>query len=80
MPQEIWEEVDVDYLTSDTVRSRGEGGFRSPPYYSYFMAMICRQYKFVSKHEYKVQSTFTISYNAWLLIFYKKLFVVEVPK
>ena len=37
MPQEIWEEVDVDYLTSDTVHSRGEGGFRSPPYYSYFM-------------------------------------------
>ena len=37
MPREIWEEVDVDYLTSDTVRSRGEGGFRSPPYYYYFM-------------------------------------------
>ena len=37
MPREIWEEVDVDYLTSDTVRSRGEGGSRSPPYYFYFM-------------------------------------------
>ena len=37
MPHETWEEVDVDYSTSDTVRSRGEGGFRSPPYYSYFI-------------------------------------------
>ena len=37
MPLATWEQVDVDYSTSDTVRSRGEGGFRSPPYYSYFM-------------------------------------------
>ena len=36
MPQEIWEEGDVDYLASDIVCSRGEGGSRSP-YYSYFM-------------------------------------------
>ena len=40
MPLATWEQVDVDYSTSDTVRSRGEGGFRSPPYYSYFMTAL----------------------------------------
>ena len=48
MPQKIWEEVDVDYSTSDTVRSRGEGGFRSPPYYSYFMTLMQNQYNDIS--------------------------------
>ena len=33
MPPAIWEEIDVDYSASNTVHSRGEGGFISPPYY-----------------------------------------------
>ena len=31
MPLATWEQVDVDYSTSDTVRSRGEGVFRASP-------------------------------------------------
>ena len=38
MPLATWEQVDVDYSTSDTVCSRGEGGSRSPPYCFYFMS------------------------------------------